>query len=276
MIRNQRKHNPNIGNDTFVRNKNNNIFQQNSSFSFQVLPAEVSFLQNEPAYKQTMATVEYSKNGKSTAVAIPSAPFDRITRNIHGLFEAPRQGDMVMVGFSDGNPQSPYILNRYPYQARGNSAFDTQYFNPMTQKGWSDEDVILGHFAGSYLRFSTFSPLPASTQLYSVTDLEIETSTLMTLKSVVQTDIQSTIVKLTGNTHIELNGNTNFAVNYNEMKIAFDTLRTELNTFVTLYNSHTHQIVPPGVPGTPTAVPNSPGIPAVADMSLAQNLKVLL
>jgi hypothetical protein len=71
-----------------------------------------------------------------------------------------------------------------------------------------------------------------------------------------------------------LNGNTNFAVKYTELKTAFDTLRTELNSLITVFNAHVHPGVTSG--SASTSPSTTPGTPAKADMSASQNLKVLM
>jgi hypothetical protein len=286
--RQKRVENKRIGNDTYVRNMYDNMFQTQAAGTFQMIPAEIFLPQPEPIFKQGMVTVKPVRGGQISAVAYPNAFIDPITRNLNGLHEGLIPGQMVMVGFSDGNRHAPFVVNRFPYQARGNALTETAYINPLTQKGWSSQDTMLGHFSGSYLRFATLLPLPGSTQLYSVTDLELETNTFVKIKAGVQIEHSSIniksvadvmieseaqIIKMTGKTHIELNGNTNFAVNFTEMQTAFNTLRTELNNLITVYNAHVHTCAAPGFPSTS---PLAPAVPAVADMSAAKNMKVLL
>lgn len=264
--------NKHLGRDSHVRNKHDNIFAEESTKSFGVITGEVSLVQAEPFYKQTMVNIKPTKGGNISSVAYPNAMIDPKTGNLNGLYEGVIPGQGVTVGFVDGNRHAPFVINKYPYQMVGNSINELKYSNPLTQKGWNSFDTILGHFGGSYLRFATLLPLPASTQLYSVTDLDIETKTFLRLKSLVQTEIKSNIVKIESGVQIELDGNTNYAVKYNELKIAFDQFKTDYNTFVsTIFNLHTHIIT---APGTPSNVPVPVGIVSVADMSAAQNFKV--
>jgi hypothetical protein len=64
---------------------------------------------------------------------------------------------------------------------------------------------------------------------------------------------------------IELNGTSDTATAFAQMKIAFDTLRTEINAAIAIFNTHTHITDPPATVDPPAA----PMVPAVADMSAA-------
>jgi len=259
--------NNSLGVDTHVRDMGANVFQQGATRVNEIILGEVSMIQPEPLFKQGMVSIRPTRGGQITAVAYPNAAIDPISRNLHGLYEGLIPGQMVAIGFANGNRHAPFVVNRYPYQAVGNTFKEAAYLNPLTQKGWNSQDTILGHFSGSYLRFGTFLPLPGSTQLLSITDLDIETKTNMRIKSAIKTEISSNIVSISGSTQIELNGNTDYAIKYNNMKTAFDTLRTDLNNFITVFNAHAH-----GNSGA--SPPATPGIPSVADMSNAQNAKV--
>lgn len=45
---------------------------------------------------------------------------------------------------------------------------------------------------------------------------------------------------MTNDGDLELNGNDDNAVRFSELKSGFDTLKTDLNSLITAYNSHTH------------------------------------
>ena len=68
---------------------------------------------------------------------------------------------------------------------------------------------------------------------------------------------------------IEINGNADFAVKYNELKTAFDTLKNDFNSFISIYNAHIHPVA--GVTAGPATVPSSvtvsTGTPTTADMT---------
>lgn len=65
---------------------------------------------------------------------------------------------------------------------------------------------------------------------------------------------------------LELNGNADFAVRFTALETAFNQLKTELNTFMAVYNLHTHPTAPVG----PVSGPSAPGIAAAADISGAK------
>jgi hypothetical protein len=271
----QRKIIKNIGKDTHVRNYQGNAFKQQSSGTFQLVAGEVLFQEPEPIYKQNMVKVSLARGGTLTSVGYPGAFIDPVTGNLHGTYEGPIPGQMVMVGYENGNSQAPFVVNRYPYQGAGNTLLESAYINPLTRSLIDSTDVIMGHFSGSYLSFNTgilSGQIPGSVTLNATTNFDLSATTTILLDSLISAEVSSTIVKLTGLTNVQLNGNTNFAVKYLEMKTAFDLLRTELNALITAYNAHTHPTAPSG----PVSTPSTPGTPAAADMSGAQNLKVLM
>jgi hypothetical protein len=67
---------------------------------------------------------------------------------------------------------------------------------------------------------------------------------------------------------VEINGDTDFAVAYTDLKSAFDTMKTDLNAFITIFNAHVH----PGVTAGPasTGVTVTPGTATTADMAGAK------
>ena len=62
---------------------------------------------------------------------------------------------------------------------------------------------------------------------------------------------------------------TNFLVKFNELKTGFDTLRTEVNSMVTVFNAHVH---PASVPVLITATPQTSAT-ATIDSSKATKIK---
>ncbi|MHA2367080.1 MAG: hypothetical protein ACXAC7_24220 [Candidatus Hodarchaeales archaeon] len=264
----QRKTSKNLGKDTHVRNYQGNKFKEQSSKTFQLVAGEVKIIEPEPLYRQNMVTVALGRGGDETSVAYPGAFIDPVTGNLHGTYEGPIPGQMVMVGYENGNSKSPFVVNRYPYQGAGNTLFEPAYINPLTRSLIDSTDVIVGHFTGSSLRFNTgilSGQIPGSVTLNATTNFDLSANTTILLSSLVTAEMSSLISKVTGITHIELNGNTNFAIKYIEMKTAFDLMKTEINNNLTLI-----QTAIAGVGGSYTPVP------VTADMSGAQNLKVLM
>lgn len=227
-----------------------------------MLVGQVGTVNPEPLVPINNVDVDLARGGSITSVAYPGAFIDPNSGNLHGSYEGPISGQMVAVGFENGNVNNPFVINKYPYQGFGDTSVESAYINPLTNKGFEAEDVITGHFSGSYLCFNTgklTGKLPGSVDLYAVTDFYLKSDT---------------IVKIEGSTHIELNGNTNWAVLYTELKTAFDTLKTDLNTLIIQkYDLHTHPVV-----GASTLVPPPAfiAVASTADMSAAKNTKVLM
>ena len=173
----QRKIRKDIGLDTFVRGVEQDRFSRQSTQSYEVLPGEILITQPEPFFRQTAVTVQLSRGGVITGVPYPNAAIDPITGNLHGTYEGPYPGQMVAVGFLNGNSSAPYIVNRYPYQGVGNTLTELQHILPMSRNLYDSTDVIIGHFTGSALRFNTgllSGKLPGSVSLDAVTQLELD------------------------------------------------------------------------------------------------------
>jgi hypothetical protein len=263
MIKQRKIDTTNLGRDTHVRDHVSNKFQAQNHETYSTQVGEIVFAEPEPFFRQNMVTVKLARGGQLTSVAYPGAFIDPVTGNLHGTYEGPISGQMVSVGFENGNQASPIVVNRYPYQGVGNSLTEFKYINPLTFARYDSTDVIVGHFSGSFLSFNTgilSGELPGSVSINAMTDFGVFSNLTMLLESLVTAEFKSAITTITGSTYVALNGITNFAVKYTEMKTAFDTLRTDLNNLT------------PGVI-SPTV---SAGTPSVADMSAAQNTKVLM
>ena len=201
----QRIINTNTGKDTHFRNDySQNAVQKQSSNSNLTIVGEIAFPQPEPLYRNNMVTVSPAKGGQITNVAYPGAFVDPITGNMHGLYEGPIPGQMVIVGFADGNLNSPYVINRYPYQGKGNTLTEGRYIQPLTKKGYHSFDVVLGHFSGSFLSMNTgifpSTKTPGSVTLSAMTELEILANTAITLSGL--------SITCNSNTSIEFNSIT--------------------------------------------------------------------
>lgn len=79
-------------------------------------------------------------------------------------------------------------------------------------------------------------------------------------------------VKCNKDAEVEVNGSADYAVAYNDLKTAFDELKSDFNTFVTVYNSHNHPTAPTG----PVSTPSVAGSTSSADMSPSKVDKVRL
>jgi hypothetical protein len=280
----QRKMATNRGRDSHVRDFSQNAFKNEARGTYQILVGEIDKSQPEPLFSQNLVSVKMARGGSMTSVAYPGAFIEPVSGNLHGTYEGPIAGQMVMVGFENGNSNAPMVVNRYPYQGTGNTFTELAYKTPLTKAFFNAEDVIMGHKSGSFLVFNTGSPLtingnPGSVKIKTVTELTLDVGSSIEMESVIDASLTSPIIKLTGSTNIQLNGDSNFAIKYTELKSAFDTLKTDLNNLVTAYNTHIHittaTVGPSAVPGviSPTA---SAGVSSAADMSGAKNDKVLM
>ena len=273
----------NLGKDTHVRGANSDAFTPESSRTFQMISGEILIPEPEPFFNQNMVTIRTTDEGRMTSVLYPGAFIEPVSGNLHGSYDGPYPGQMVMVGFRNGNMNDPFVVNKYPYQGTGNTLVEAGYKLPLTKALYNPSDVMIGHFSGSFLSFNTGVPIvangiPGSVKLKSVTDMLLDAGTTFIADSLITAKISSKIVTLEGAVSVELNGNTNWAVKYTELKTAFDLLKTEVNAFITMYNAHIH-ITTATVALSPVGVISptvAQAVPAVADISASQNLKVLM
>ncbi len=85
--------------------------------------------------------------------------------------------------------------------------------------------------------------------------------------------VQKIYIWLKNDGTIELGGATRSAVKYEELEDGFNTLRSDFNALVTLFNAHTHIASSFGSPTTP---PPTPANPSTADISAAKSTIVKL
>jgi hypothetical protein len=241
MNKQQRKLRKDLGNDTHVRSIEVDRFSKKSTQAFEILSGEILATQPEPIFRQNAVTVQFTRGGKITGVAYPGAFIDPITNNLHGTYEGPIKGQMVNVGFLNGNRDAPFVVNKYPYQGVGNTLTEIKYIQPMTKKLYDATDVLIGHFSGSIIRFNTgiiSGKLPGSISVESVTDVEITAKTNLNLKSTADTKIEALNVKLNASTSIQIKSATQ------SMKTLIDSLIDVLNGLVTVGSSTTQTISP--------------------------------
>jgi len=219
----QRKLSTNVGRDSHVRNFQGNAFKQQSSKTSQFLSGEIAFAEPEPIFKQNMVTVNLTRGGKITSVAYPGAFIDPITGNLHGTYEGPIPGQMVTVGFENGNNSDPVVINRYPYQGYGNTLTESAYINPLTRSFFDSTDVMIGHFSGSYLSFNTgilSGQIPGSVSLNAATDFNLSANINLKFNSTLGANFEL-------NTLVSINSTTQ------SMKTLVDNLLDILDTFGT-------------------------------------------
>lgn len=260
-----------IGNDTHVRNHTDNNFKKQSHDVYGMQIGEISMPEPEPLFAQNMVTVKLARGGKLSSVGYPGAFFDPVSGNLHGAYEGPIKGQMVIVGFENGNQASPFVVNRYPYQGRGNTLESEAYSTPLTKANFDSSDVIFGHYSGSYLAFYTglmSGKTPGSFELKVMTEIEISAMTFLmetdveaeikspTIKFTADTKIELTgpVIKLAASTQIELNGNTDNVVKYIGYDSDMQSLITQINSNFTALQG---VLSGGGLPWTPVSLVRS-------------------
>lgn len=192
------------GNDLHTRDVRDNIFQRQSTQTFETVVGEILLPQPEPFFKQNYVTVKLARGGTVKSVPYPGAFIDPLSGNLHGTYEGPIPGQMVTVGFANGNSAAPYVINRYPYQGVGNSFTELQYVNPLSKAGFHSFDVAMGHFSGSYISLNTgilpSTELPGSIRIKAMTDLNCVSNTNILLDAIISAEVKSAVAKLTGTT----------------------------------------------------------------------------
>lgn len=176
---------------------NNNL---KSKQMFQMTLGTIDIVRAEPIYRQTAIDVQYVQGGGDTNVAWPGPQVNASvaglaspsSQQIHGLWEAPLPGQQVLVGFVEGNLADPIVINKYPYNALQDPAYEAAHNQPLTQKEHGPLDVVLGHFTGSFIALRGTLPLPAHIDVYSESSMLFE--------SQVETSIKSLDVKIESTT----------------------------------------------------------------------------
>lgn len=282
----QRVLSKNLGKDTHTRSVEKNAFQSQSTQTFEILTGEVLLNQPEPVFSQNAVTVALSKGGNISGVGIPGAFIDPITGNLHGVYEGLMPGQMVTLGFVDGNDKAPIILNRYPYQGVGNSLTRRSYRTPMFLAGYSPNDTLIGNISGSVIGLYTGinslgGRLLGSIGIDAFTECNITAQTDILLDALVSAEVKSALVKMTGSVKavisapqitidgsatVEINGNTKNFVTHLELDTALQSLITALSVPL---------VVTGTLPVGPVAATASWAIPPTIDITAAKTLKVL-
>lgn len=244
----QRKLSKSIGKDTHVRSVEENKFQKQSTQTYEILTGEVFLNLPEPFYRQNAVTVQLSQGGQISPVGMPGGFIDPATGNLHGVYEGLIPGQMVSIGFLEGNSASPVILNRYPYQGKGNSLKEKSFVNPMFLAGYSQNDTLIGNVSGSVIGLYTgINPLGGrllgSIGIDAFTECNITAQTDILLDALVSAEVKANLVKITGGaqteisaplikidgTMTEINGNTKPFVTYAELDAALQLYATAVN-----------------------------------------------
>jgi len=125
----------------------------------------------------------------------------------------------------------------------------------------------------------TPSSQPGERQMYSQAGGAKMGNIYLKADSTVELSSLIGMISITPTGDVELNNGTDSAIAFARMKTAFDLLRTEINTFVvafnalvTLFGTHVHTLVTPGVASSgPPPAPGVPAVPATATMDAAES-----
>jgi len=241
----------NLGNDTHHRTLSNHYLNKQSTETFEMLTGEVIFNQPEPMFKQNMVTVQLSRGGQITACGYPGGFIDPITGNLHGNYEGLMPGQMVTVGFVNGNSAAPIILNKYPYQGVGNTLTEKSFITPMYLAGYSPNDTLMGNISGSVIGLYTgLNPLGGrllgSIGIDAFTECNITAQTSILLDALVSVEVKSLLVKVNSTTDIEINATTFVQIKTatQSMKTLVDALLDILTNFATAGSPVAHTTDP--------------------------------
>lgn len=156
-----------------IRHKTNAPFSNIDRISL----GSIFLTQPEPVYKQHTVVVDLVTGGKQTNVAWPGAQVNAnatglipggTALGIHGLWESPLPGQMVLVGYVDGSSGNPIVINKYPYNALNRPELEAMHLTPLTQLSHGPTDIILGHHTGSFIALRGTLPLPAQIDILSL------------------------------------------------------------------------------------------------------------
>jgi len=114
--------------------------------------------------KMPSCDVQFVKGGEAKFLAFPGGKLDEVTGLLHGDFIQPTIGQRVIIGFTNGDIQSPYI-SELIFRA-GDGAFSARYKIDLQLK-YSQGDIIRGHKSGA---IQIFKNLEIFTGFESIVD----------------------------------------------------------------------------------------------------------
>jgi hypothetical protein len=172
-----------VGTDSalFPRNRNNNNRYQNIS---DLKLGTVMVPQPEPVYKESSVSISLVSGGTLTNVAWPGPQVDMnpsgiiaggVAVGIHGLWQAPLNGQQVLVGFVEGSSQNPIVLEKYSYNASPRVDLEFNHILPLSSKLIGPTDVVLGHHIGSFIAFRGTLPVPGEIDIFALTIFTLTT-----------------------------------------------------------------------------------------------------
>jgi len=100
--------------------------------------------------------------------ANPSGLAGGVALGIHGLHVSPAQGQMVAVAFAGGSSNNPMVVEKYPYYAdQERPDLEPLHNFPFASHAHMDQDIVLGHYTGSYIALRATIPLPGLIDILS-------------------------------------------------------------------------------------------------------------
>ena len=99
-----------------------------------------------------MVDVELARGGMVRKVVFPGGVIDEKTKNLHGDYIPPTEGQKVIISFTGGDMNSPYISDLI-FRA-GTSEFSKLYKTFHSDKKIKKDEIHRGHKSGSYHKFT--------------------------------------------------------------------------------------------------------------------------
>ncbi len=108
---------------------------------------KVIFHGRMPSVNVRMIDGSYTNN-----LAFPGGFIDPGTKNLHGIFLQPRKGMKVIIRFTNGNRDSPYISD---IVFRCGESKDAQLYRDFVgEYDIQEGDILIGHFSGKSILLS--------------------------------------------------------------------------------------------------------------------------
>lgn len=153
---------------------------QNAGVKFEL--ATVLYPEVEPIYEQTTVAVQLV-DGQAIIAGVywpgPNVEINPVA--IHGLYESPMPGQMVLLGYIHGDTAHPVIVQKYPYSWSKNPVLESFHLLAMTRKLIGPFDTVLGNFTGSFIALRGTLPLPAEIDIVSLSLINVLAAAAITM-----------------------------------------------------------------------------------------------
>ena len=153
----------------------------------------------EPVNKQDAAEIRLITGGQIGGAGWPGphvaagadGTHSPSIQGIHGLHCPAIPGQTVVVGFINGDPLSPVVLNTYPYNSDHNPIFEGAYFLPLTGTKHQSQDVVLGSYTGAYFAIRGLLPLPGTVAISTPTNIEVQAGAKIDITAAAQYNVEA-------------------------------------------------------------------------------------